>query len=132
MPALNFKKEFAEKVADGSKTQTIRKPRKDGRPHAKAGDKIRLYTGLRTKQRRLLCEARVTSVRPVMLDRTSMTLGGHEMRQGNGNQYFDPETFDGDFAIADGFGEYMEMAAWFDDTHGLPFEGVVIQWETIR
>ncbi len=132
MPALNFKQEFAEKIADGSKTQTVRKPRKDGRPHAKPGDKINLYTGMRTKECRLLCEARVTSVRPVTLDGTSMTLGGREMRQGEGNQYFDPETFDNDFARADGFDEYMDMAAWFDERYGLPFKGVVIQWDFIR
>lgn len=49
MVLYGFKKRFASLVADGSKVHTIRDPRKDDR-HAKPGDRLQLYTGLRTKQ----------------------------------------------------------------------------------
>ena len=48
MPALNFKKEFADKVASGEKRQTIRALRKDGK-NPRPGQKLYLYTGMRTK-----------------------------------------------------------------------------------
>ena len=49
MVAYNFQKQFADAVERGEKRQTIRAPRRDGR-HAKVGDKLQLYTGMRTKQ----------------------------------------------------------------------------------
>ena len=45
MPALNFKKQFAIKILEGKKRQSIRVERK--RP-IKMGDKLFLYTGMRT------------------------------------------------------------------------------------
>jgi len=32
------------------------------------------------------------------------------------------------FAILDGFTDWAEMIKWFEDTHGLPFEGILIKW----
>jgi hypothetical protein len=34
---------------------------------------------------------------------------------------------DDEFAVADGFSSFHEMADWFDITHGLPFVGVLIE-----
>ena len=31
-------------------------------------------------------------------------------------------------AKADGFGSWEEMLDWFEKTHGLPFEGLLIRW----
>jgi hypothetical protein len=33
-----------------------------------------------------------------------------------------------EIAKRDGFSSTVEMAEWFDRTHGLPFEGLVIRW----
>ena len=49
MVLYGFKNQFAPLVANGSKVHTIRDYRKDDR-HAKPGDRLQLYTGLRTKQ----------------------------------------------------------------------------------
>ena len=38
------------------------------------------------------------------------------------------EPTDNEFAEADGFKGFMDMAEWFAKTHGLPFKGVVIEW----
>jgi hypothetical protein len=131
MPALNFKKQFAEDVEFGNKRQTVRAPRKDGRPHCKSGDTIKLYTGMRTKDCRLLGEATVLRAEPVRIEATCMYLNGRPLPSAiiSRDQL---EITDNEFAQADGFGGFTEMANWFDDTHGLPFEGTVIYWDEPR
>lgn len=47
MPALNFQKQFAPKILSGDKKQTIRGARKYP---IKVGDRLYLYTGMRTQQ----------------------------------------------------------------------------------
>jgi hypothetical protein len=126
MPALNFQPRFAALVQRGEKRQTIRLPR---RQPIRVGQMLYLYTGLRTKQARLLREAVCTSVGPV-----EITDGIHEktaipydpgilyvngMRIGFGKDAF---------ARADGFDSWADMVAWFKSTHGLPFHGHLITW----
>lgn len=130
MPALNFKAQFADDVEHGVKRQTVRAPRKDGRAHAKVGDTLKLYTGMRTKQCRLLGEATVTRIATILIEPTSMKLNGRQVYSSLSSRD-DPPT-DNEFAEADGFDSFMHMASWFDDIHGLPFKGVVIYWDEPR
>jgi hypothetical protein len=58
MPLLGFSK-LKEKLLDGTKTQTIRKPRKHP---IQVGDKLFIYWKLRTKECEKLGEAVVTKV----------------------------------------------------------------------
>lgn len=58
MPLLGFTK-LKQKLLDGTKTQTIRKPRK--KP-LKEGDKIFVYYKLRTKECEKLGEAIITKI----------------------------------------------------------------------
>lgn len=126
MPALNFQKQFAEDVEYGHKRQTVRAPRKDGRSHAKVGDRLKLYTGMRTKSCRLLGEATVTRIAHIAIDHTSMKVNGRTLPSAIYDR--DCEQTDNEFAEADGFESFMHMADWFSKTHGLPFEGSVIYW----
>jgi len=126
MPAFNFKKQFAEAVEWGHKRQTIRADRKDGRPHCKPGDRLKLYTGMRTKACRLLAEAKVTRTARVRIEATCMYLNGQMVPATLWGR--DGPMTDNEFAEADGFPSFTDMANWFDDTHGLPFEGTVIYW----
>lgn len=65
MPAYNFQKQFVPMILDGSKAQTIRRRRKHP---TKAGDTLYLYTGLRTKDCRLIGKAICTKVvKPVVI-----------------------------------------------------------------
>ena len=97
------------------KTQTVR-PTPKRMP--KTGDKIslRCWEGkpYRSKQR-VLREAIITSV-----DHCEITEDGVIV-----NSYAEPAFA---FAKADGFAGFWEMADWFRETHGLPFEGVLIRW----
>lgn len=58
MPLLGFTK-LKDKLLDGSKLQTIRKPRKIP---LKVGDKLYVYWMLRTKNCEKLGEAKVTKI----------------------------------------------------------------------
>lgn len=48
MAAYNFKSQFVPKIESGEKTQTVRRIGK--RVHAKPGQPVQLYTGMRTKK----------------------------------------------------------------------------------
>lgn len=123
MVAINFMPQFAEAVEDGSKRQTIR-----ANARCKPGDRLQLYTGMRTKTCRKLMDAICIRVRPVMIDSTDMELDGTRLIAGNALRD-EPDDRDNDFAEKDGFKSFMDMADWFRKTHGdLPFHGFVIEW----
>lgn len=127
MPALNFKAQFAEVVEYGNKRQSVRAERKDGREHAKVGDRLKLYTGMGTKSCRLLGTATVTSIKRIRIEACEMFIEGRRLPSAIYDRHC--EQTDNEFAEADGFPSFMDMADWFRDVHGLPFEGVVIYWD---
>jgi uncharacterized protein YqfB (UPF0267 family) len=114
-----FKPRFAALVEAGTKTQTVR-PTPARMP--KAGDKLslRMWTGkpYRSKQRELRA-ATVLYVAKIKLDCFDMWFDG--VRASEAKQEA--------FALADGFSTAHEMLDWFENEHGLPFEGVVILWQ---
>lgn len=110
---IGFQKRFAVAVWSNQKHQTIRRKRKNP---IVAGDRLRLYTGLRTKRCVFLKEVLCRSVESVVIGAWSVRVAGARLL--NAEQ----------FAAADGFGSYREMAAWFRDRYGLPFRGVLIRW----
>jgi hypothetical protein len=117
-----FKPQFAPLVKSGAKCQTVR-PTPKRMP--KAGDRIslRMWTGkpYRSKQQ-VLREADISSVERITLCDT-----GRELLVRIGDKSLTPEEVNA-FAAADGFTNGIEMFNWFEATHGLPFEGVVITW----
>lgn len=117
---LNFKKAFAPAVEDGSKRQTIRQHRKDGK-RIQPGDCLKLYTGLRTRGARLLrtaTAARVSSIRLLVNDR-NLIIDGRLLDM----------TEKAAFARADGFATFAEMASFFHDQYQLDtFEGYCVEW----
>ena len=120
MRVIMFQDKFAPKVRDGSKCQTIRKAAR-----CKAGDtlSLRRWTGkpYRSKQeilREVVCE----SAEPVLILRppgeATAAVGLNVIRGGDMDA----------FARADGFADFGEMVKWFENTHGLPFNGWLIKW----
>lgn len=111
-----FKPQFAALVESGAKTQTVR-PTPERMPQS--GDRIslRCWTGAayRSKQR-VLREAVIVGVDHCEITETGVIV----------NSYAEPCD---DFARADGFRDFFELADWFRKTHGLPFEGVLIRWQ---
>lgn len=114
MVAYNFQAQFAPAVAAGEKRRTIRAEGK--RRHAKPGDAVQLYTGMRTRSCRLLGQSVCTASTYCAIREEGVTLGNY------------PKGNIDDFAREDGFRDFEEMKAWFRDMHGLPFVGRLIEW----
>ena len=116
MPALNFQKQFADKVERGEKRQTIRSLRKNP---VKVGDKIYLYTGQRTSSCRKLGDV-------ICREIVDITISGHGAVVVNDKPLDDKEKHE--MAIADGFETWPDMLQWFRNQHGFSFEGQIIRW----
>ena len=112
-----FMPQFAALVKSGVKLQTVRKIPKR---MPKAGDKIslRAWSGLPYRSpQTVLAESEITKVETVTIDRDLLIVTP-----------FCPRTRLS-FAQADGFASWDELVAWFESTHALPFEGIVIYWK---
>jgi hypothetical protein len=126
MVAYSFKKQFAEPILTRAKRHTIRAARKR---HARPGEEIQLYTGMRTKHCRLLGRAKCIAVLQIRIDfdeRRAEFSSGHAITT--------PDDTDS-FARADGFADWRAMEAFWAKEHpGIrQFSGVMIQWgETLR
>ncbi|RWN33447.1 hypothetical protein [Mesorhizobium sp.] len=117
MVAFNFQKQFAEPIERREKTQTIRQNKR-----AKVGDRIQLYTGMRTKQCRKLVE-----VDPVCVCIDYVAIRPDYLTVGDVRKH--PRDRD-EFARLDGFKDYADMVAWFQDRYGQPsFIGYLHRWE---
>ena len=123
---IMFQARFMIAVEVGTKPHTIRPVRKLA---IKVGDllDLRTWTGLpyRSKQRKLR-EAVCTAVTPIELcfvrHRLLVWVRGAKPKHLSRTAI---ETL----ARRDGFTDSAEMAHWFDKMHGLPFAGVLIEWE---
>jgi hypothetical protein len=120
MVAYSFKARFAEPIIAGTKRQTIRAPR---RRHAHPGEELQLYTGMRTKQCRLIGRATCESVQRVKL--LPFTSHGYVRVDGlpvEGGIY--------GFARRDGFADWSDLCDFWNQAHpgATIFEGVLIKW----
>lgn len=118
MTVIMFQPRFAPMVADGSKQQTVRPPRK--RP-IKVGDKVSLrkwaarpYGSPQIVLRESVC----AGTAPIMIAQDGIVLDGVAIL----GQDLDR------FAVADGFRDWNDLLAWFSDTHALPLHGILIRW----
>jgi hypothetical protein len=128
MPAYNFQAKFAAMIESGLKRQTIRAIGK--RRHARPGDALQLYTGQRTKVcRKLLTPDPIcTAVHSVLINKFSERRheGDRYQMYLDGNIVFRHDAYQ--IALADGFEDRATFFHFFDDMHGMPFHGVMIQW----
>ena len=116
MVALNFKKQFADKVRAMEKRQTIRAYRSTGNPYA--GCQLQLYTGMRTKSCEKLSEVKCARTSMILIKENGIEIQGEKI------------TRDEEKALAkkDGFKTAHEFRAFFRNTYGLPFIGQLIEW----
>lgn len=138
MVAYSFKRRFVDPIKAGlgldfetigaitsPKRQTIRAVGK--RRHARAGDTLQLYHGMRSRDCFKIGEARCVSVTPVSMKIKQHTLfiavDGFPIKSGHIH----------DFARADGFAHGEEMLAFWHDEHPgvADFDGVLIKWEPL-
>jgi len=121
MVAINFKM-FPDKVAAGTKNQTIRNAahKSPGVP-LRPGDDLQLYHGMRTKACKLLREAVCKSVTQVILMEHTALLWKGLALTGIGLE---------EFAQADGFACYADMWAFFKGRANAAgeYHGWLIKW----
>lgn len=132
MVAYNFQKQFADAIQSAQKRQTVRAIRKNG--HARIGEKLQLYTGLRTKACRKLIDsdAICTSVDEVEIhikttaEIEKIIVGKKELN----NQEIEEFAAADGFKASAGYSARDAMATFFQKCHGNGiFRGNVIRWE---
>jgi hypothetical protein len=124
--AYSFKPMFAPRILDGTKRQTIRADRKR---HARPGEQMQLYTGMRTKQCKLITRVTCESVQPIRLSFSGRG-GSAIIAGGTGLEII--ENLE-EFARSDGFENWIAMRNFWWHEHGAfnGFEGVLITWRPI-
>lgn len=121
MPAFNFQKQFSFMVEQKMKRRTIRIKQR-----CKPGDRVYLYTGMRTKACRKLGEAICTRVSAVTIHENSYALA----IPGATDLFIEGRACALElFAMLDGFESWADMISWFQKNGGLPFKGFLHQWD---
>ena len=126
MVAYSFQRRFCDDVAALIKRQTIRAERKR---HARVGEPVQLYFGMRTKHCRKLVspDPICTGVWPIVISvpvAPSLAFIECAVRVPN------VEVVSDGFARADGFRDADDFTRFWRDNHGVgPFRGVLIEWE---
>lgn len=125
---FNFLPSLVPMVESGSKRQTVRANRKDGRVPV-VGDTVKLYFGLRSNQVRLLrAPTPITLVERIQIERPAGEYLGTVVIDGT------PLSRDeiGEFALRDGFrhtpAPTMEFFEFFLPTQST-FDGFVVYWD---
>lgn len=130
MVALNFIKQFADDVESGKKTQTIRKHGKRAAPAV--GTIIKLYTGMRTKQCRLLGKGLVTACTPIKIRPACNEVLLFDKDAGYW-MLFDSDSALKGFSLKDGFDSVEDFFDYFkgDVEVDEAFYGNLITWERV-
>lgn len=119
MVAYSFQLRFVEPILLGIKHQTIRGDRKR---HARPGDQLQLFTGMRTRQCRRIGTATCASVRPIILDFSGRSATIDRLLIPYANCKPELEHL----ARSDGFSCWAEMASFWHPQER--FEGWLISW----
>ncbi len=109
-------------ILSGHKRQTIRAIGK--KRHAKPGDILYLYTGMRTKNCQKIKTTTCISSEPCYIDITDTPYGNIYELFVSGEQVKGKEAF----VKADGFKTADEFFTFFNTMYQLPFNGVLIKW----
>lgn len=119
---------FIDKVLSGEKRQTIRCNSQKWK-NVKAGDKLTLYTGLRTKQCRKLGEALVESITEVAFCGAGLIC---PITQGRWERWLTDDEVD-ELVMRDGFDDAYDFWQFFDAHYPeRPIEMKVIRWKDFK
>lgn len=140
MPAYNFHPRFAEPILAGVKGGTIRAPRRPGNRgihtvarqeatggHAYVGEDLSLYTGMRTRQCRLIARKTCLGVERIALH---LRAGAVLFPRRDIARYIDGAAALDDFARFDGFPDWVSLTDFWRAMHGdiADFIGWHIRW----
>lgn len=120
-----FKPQFAGLVKSGQKRQTIR-PLPVCWPKVGSAESWRQWSGLPYRSKQIeLVKVRLTTVLPISFN----FYPGEDVVSVDG-QLLPLDQFHS-LAVADGFKDWNEMAAWFIDHYGSAFSGLLIRAEDL-
>lgn len=146
MVAYSFQRQFVTPIQVGlglqqtipgtvyvPKRQTIRAVGK--RRHARPGETLQLYRGMRTRQCFKIGDARCVEAGEIELvfgARPSVLIRGETRAEVVTHFVSSPDGLD-DFARADGFADWAAMVAFWVEQHGplREFFGVIVYWEPL-
>lgn len=118
--------EFGVELPTTPKCQTIRAEGK--RRHARPGEELQLYHGLRTKSAFLIGRARCTDIKPIYIEvEAPLIIIGDQHRITTRSEL-------DEFARNDGFKDYEDFALfWYEEHHETmnDFNGLLIRWEPL-
>lgn len=142
MVAYSFKRFFSPQISQGYKTQTVRA---DRRRHARPGEALQLYEGMRTRHCRkiLTPDPLCTSVSEIVIETassgsdfiTSIEVGGIRLNGDDIEEFaradgFAPEHVNAIAIDLDGKTARENMGAFWRSNHeGDRFTGVLIKWQ---
>jgi len=126
MVAYSFQKRFAEPIESGFKTHTIRAERKR---HARPGEAMQLYCGMRTKHcRKIIADPVCTAVHPIQI---AVSINAIEQIK-IGDWPLDAAQRSR-LAKADGFADLEDMHQFWVQNHGQGvFIGVIVFWGEVK
>lgn len=124
MVAYSVKRQFETVIEIGRKRQTIRGDRKR---HARPGETMQLYSGMRTAHCRLIGTATCSSVLPVSID-------FDEERVVIVDQIIEARIDLDAFAWSDGFLDWEKFVAFWRKQYGpvAQWSGVIVAWKDFR
>jgi hypothetical protein len=129
MALLGFKKMFVAPIRKGEKAQTIRGFRK---VPIKTGERIFMYTGLRTKHCKKICEAICIGQAWIRIAHNKVAIGAWEK---NPKLFLDMRSELNSFAHHDGFTGWEDLKQFWIKEHGkdcFPFKGVIYYFRKVR
>lgn len=121
MVAYSFQRRFSARIEAGTKDHTIRA---DRRRHAKAGEELQLYEGMRTTACRLLGRPRCLLTGPIRLDFDAGVVECGPWTYRTAGEL-------DNLAVRDGFDDWSAMRAFWSENHpgSRVFSGVIIFWD---
>lgn len=144
MVAYSFKRRFVDPIKVGLGVQTVisavrpklQTIRADRRRHARPGEELQLYFGMRTKQCTLIGRARCIEVCSIILTfEAPACVAICDYDDGHCKNSFEGKALD-EFARTDGFNNWGDMIEFWHAEHLEAFEqgsfpGVIIFWEPL-
>jgi hypothetical protein len=122
---MGIKPQFAEKILDGTKIHTCRASIQRASWEMQIGDKIRFFTGLRTKNCQFIVEKEIVRIEPIFIQVSDIFVHIEIMGK---NLSRDPLTA---FIKKDGFTSMQSIHKFFDEKKNADhiWEGYCIFWE---
>lgn len=136
MVAYSFQRCFASQIAFGLKCQTVRA---DRLRHARPGEAIQLYTGMRTRHcRRIRPDVVCQDISRIQIDvasfgiryiKTDVWITGYDLEEFARADGFDPAQIDGATEQMESSSALQNMSRFWLENYGEGlFEGVLIRW----